>query len=181
MSDSASSRRGPAPVSVLFSPEMVPIIDIFRALGDFEVHYDVSALDGLEAQLARLMSRESAKGVVSDALLLAFGLRRERRDPVEYGTLKSRRGTIDEYRLMAIIGATFWHDFVLASDAAASLGIAHPQAPISLAFDIARRLESAGLKMEAPDPRLLGLPLPEGRRDVVLERTAGSLRIRSDG
>ena len=56
-----------------FAPESVPVIDIFRALGDFEEHYDISSLDQLESRLARIVSRDVAKGIVSDALLFAFG------------------------------------------------------------------------------------------------------------
>jgi len=151
---SALPLREPAPVAVLFPPDSVPVIDIFRALGDFEENYDVAALDRLEDRLAGIISRDVAKGIVSDALLLAFGLRRERLEPVAFAPLRSRRGTLDEYRLLALIAATYWHDFALASDAATALDVAHGQPLISLAFDIARRLETAGLKLEAPDPRL---------------------------
>ena len=41
-------------IAVLFAPGAVRIIDIFRALGDFEDHYDVAALDRLEAAGFRL-------------------------------------------------------------------------------------------------------------------------------
>jgi hypothetical protein len=145
-------------VVVLFPPEAVVVVDIFRALGDFEDHYDVSALDQLEEQLARQMSRDVAKGLVSDALLLSFGLRRERRERMAYQSLHSRRGTLDEYRLMALIAATYWHDFGLASEASAALAVSHSQSLISLAFDIARRLEASGLTLAAPDARLLAPP-----------------------
>lgn len=144
----------PASVAVLLAPDAVPIVDVFRTLGDFEKHYDVAALDQLEDRLALTMSRDAAKGVVSDALLLAFGLRRERLEPIDYGSIGSRRGTLDEYRLMALIGAAYWHDFVLASEAAAALEVGHAQPLVALAFDIARRLEASGLKLEAPDARL---------------------------
>ena len=66
-----------ARVGVLFSPDTVVVIDIFRALGNFEEHYDVAALDWTERRLASFMPQEVAKGIVSDALLLAFGVRRE--------------------------------------------------------------------------------------------------------
>ena len=98
-------------VAVLFPPEALPVIDIFRALGDFEDNYDIGALDALETRLCGLMNRDLAKGIVSDALLLAFGLRRERRGPLDYRPVRSRRGTLDEYRLMALMGATYRHDF----------------------------------------------------------------------
>jgi hypothetical protein len=148
-----------AAVAVLFPPDTVQVIDIFRALGDFEEHYDISPLDQLETSLARSISRECAKGVVSDALLLAFGLRRERSEPIQYEVVTSRRGTSDEYCLMALIGAAFCHDFDLAAEAAAALGIIHPQPLISLAFDIARRLEAAGISLKSLDPRLFREPV----------------------
>jgi hypothetical protein len=144
----------PASVAVLFPPEAVPIVDIFRALGDFEEHYDVNSLDHLEDCLARSVSRDIAKAIVSDALLLAFGLRRERMEAMAYAPLRSRRGTLDEYRLLALIGATYWHDFGLAAEAAAALDVAHAQPLVSLAFDIARRLEGAGWRLEVPDSRV---------------------------
>ena len=74
----ASSNREAAAVTVLFAPHLVTVIDVFRALGDFEDHYDVAALDGLEGRLGATMSRNLAKGLVSDALLLAFALTRQR-------------------------------------------------------------------------------------------------------
>jgi hypothetical protein len=155
MVEVAKLRRDAAAVAVLFSPAMVPVIDIFRALGDFEDHYDVLALDGLERRLARTMSREAAKGIVSDALLLAFGLRRERVESIPYGVLHTRRGTLDEYCLLALIGAAARNDLALAGEAATALGAAHPQPLVSLAVDIARRLEAAGMTIEAPDRRLV--------------------------
>lgn len=166
-----------AAIAVLFPPHAVPIVDIFRALGDFEDHYDVGALDALEEHLARSMSRDSAKGIVSDALLLAFGLRRERPDPIAYNPTGSRRGTPDEYRLLALLGATYSHDFILASEVAASLGILHPQPLISLAFDISRRLEAAGMKLETPDPRLFRRS-ETGSTACVVERTSAPQPMR---
>jgi hypothetical protein len=155
---SALPFKEPAPIGVLFPPDCVPVIDIFRALGDFEENYDITALDQIEDRLARIINRDVAKGIVSDALLLAFGLRRERIEAMDFAPLRSRRGTPDEYKLLALIAATFWHDLSLASDAATALHVAHAQPLISLAFDIARRLEAAGLKLEAPDPRLFRSP-----------------------
>jgi hypothetical protein len=159
-------------IAILFGPETVPVIDIFRALGDFEEHYDIAALDELEENLSRSMSRETAKSVVSDALLLAFGLRRERREPLRYARLRSRRGTLDEYRLMALVGAAYWHDFGSASEAAVSLDVVHAQPLVSLASDIARRLKAAGVQVERPDSRIFRQPGSvspiEIRRDQIL-------------
>lgn len=148
--------RDASPVAFLLPPGVVPVIDIFRALGDFEEHYDVAALDHLEERLADRFERSVAKGLVSDALLLAFGLRRERMEGLSFSPVGTRRGTLDEYRLTALISAAYWHDFVLASEAAAALNLFHAQPLISLAFDIARRLEAAGMRLELPNPALLG-------------------------
>jgi hypothetical protein len=166
----ASSGTEVAPVAVLFAPETVPVLDIFRVLGDFEDHYDFIALDALESRLSATMSRDLAKGLVSDALLLAFGLRRERAEALEFRAVLSRRGTLDEYRLMGVIGATFWHDFELAREAAAALGIRHPDPLVSLAFDIARRIETAGGRLDAPDSRLLRVKPPASLLEVLVRR-----------
>jgi hypothetical protein len=170
-----------AQVAFLFAPDAVAVIDIFRALGDFEDHYDIAALDQLEARLAETMTREDAKSIVSDSLLLAFCLRRERCEPLEFAPLRSRRGTLDEYRLLALIGGTYWHDLDLASDAAASLKIVHYQPLLSLALDIARRLEAAGLKIEAPDPRVFGRPSEEPTVELEDHRfLSGDLKLTFD-
>jgi hypothetical protein len=88
---------------------------------------------------------------------------------MRYGPRRDWRGTLDEYRLMSLLSATYWHDFILASEAAAALEIIHPQPLISLAFDISRRLEGAGLKLDAPDARVFR-PAPQPATEVVVER-----------
>jgi hypothetical protein len=170
MANRAISDHGAATVTVLFPPHLVPVVDVFRALGDFEDHYDVAALDDLERRLSATMSRDLAKGLVSDALLLAFGLRRDRARPLAFKSILSRRGTLDEYRLIGLIGATFWNDFALATEAAAALGARHPQPLISLAFDLARRLEAAGARLDRPDPRLLEPQQSTSPLEVLLQR-----------
>lgn len=180
MVESASPLQARASVAVLFPPEMLPVIDIFRALGDFEDHYDIGALDNLESRLCGLMGRDLAKGIVSDALLLAFGLRRERSEPLDYRPVMSRRGTLDEYRLMGLMGATYWHDFHLASEAAAALDVVHAQPLVSLAFDIARRLETAGLKLEAPDARLFAPADDTTSVEVHRDRVQPDRRLNGD-
>ena len=151
-----------APVAVLFSPDAVQIIDIFRSLGDFEETYDIDALDRIEATLACVLNRDDAKSVVSDALLLAFGLRRERREALDFAPVGSRRGTLDEYRLLALIGASHVQDEGTVSDAVAALDIIRAWPLVALASDIARRLEAAGLTLQCPDRRLLRLAAKDG-------------------
>jgi hypothetical protein len=177
----AISGQETASVAVLFVPSIVPIIDVFRALADFQEHYDIGALDELEGRLCASMSRDLAKGLVSDALLLAFGLGRERTEPLAFRPLFSRRGSLDEYRLMGMIGATFENDSVLAAATAASLGINPSQPLISLAFDVARRLKAAGLRLGAPDRRLLGLQPSISLFDILSDRASrGDMRRRLD-
>jgi hypothetical protein len=154
MVESVAPCRDATSVAVLFAPDTVPIIDIFRALGDFEEQYDVEVLDRLETCLASSTTREIAKSIVSDALLLAFALRRERPEPMSYNEPGARRGTLDEYRLLALLSAASWGDLVLVAEAAGALGIVNTHAIMSLACDIGGRLETAGLRLAIPDPRL---------------------------
>jgi hypothetical protein len=154
MIESETSCQEATSVAVLFAPEIVPIIDVFRALDAFEEQYELDALDRLESRLARTVSREIAKGIVSDALLLTFGLRRERPSPLVYRELRSRRATLDEYRLMALVAAVYRGDGALAAEAAASLDIVNTKFVVFLAGDLARWLELAGVEPEVPDRRL---------------------------
>jgi hypothetical protein len=148
--------RETTPIVVLFPPRLVPLVDVFRGLGRLSDSYDVTALDALERRLGAMVGARGAKGVVSDALLLAFGLRRDRIAPLSYGPLASRAGTIDEYRVLALVAAAYWRDFHLASKAAAALQLLHAQPLIALALDVARRLERGGIALALPDARLLG-------------------------
>jgi hypothetical protein len=172
MISTRTSEETNARVAVLFAPHVVAVIDIFRALGDFEDHYDIATLDDLEASLARGMSPDIAKSIVSDALLLAFSLRRERREPLAFAPVRSRRGTLDEYRLLALIAAGYWNEPDLAAQAASALNIVHHKPALSLASDIAKRLDAAGVVIDAPDSRLVSAasaaPSVEVERDLIL-------------
>jgi hypothetical protein len=147
--------HSPSFIGILFSPRSLFLIDIFRALGDFEEHYDLASLDELERRLSQSLRPHIAKGLVSDALLLAFGIRRERRDQLDFAPLGSRRGTADEYFLVALIGAAYRQDAALAAEAAIALGIANYRPLVSLACDIADRLKLAGVPVDEPDKRLI--------------------------
>jgi hypothetical protein len=82
---------------------------------------------------------------------------------------------------MGMIGATFENDSVLAAATAASLGINPSQPLISLAFDVARRLKAAGLRLGAPDRRLLGLQPSISLFDILSDRASrGDMRRRLD-
>ena len=164
-------------VAVLFAPAAVQIIDIFRALGDFEDHYDVAALDAIENDLACLIDRHTARAIVSSALLFGFGLRRERGRAIDYAQLKSRHGRLDEYRILALMGAAYDRDAVLAAEIATSLGAAHAEPLVGLARDIAVRLGEAGLVLDGLDPRVLRAQTPEDWREEASVRAARKKRF----
>ena len=177
MGELAISHRKIDGVAILFSPASLPVVDLFRALGDFEENHDVAILDALEGRLSDIMSREAAKGIVSDSLLLAYGLRRERPEPLDLRPLLSRHGSLDEYCVVALLGATFWHDLGLAMQASEALVVRQPQPLVSLGFDIARQFEAAGVMLEVPDARLLRPRLPNATVELVAA-AAGRLDLR---
>lgn len=82
-------------------------------------------------------------------------MRRERAERLDFSALGSRRGTPDEYRLLALIGAAADDDAERAAAAAATLEIANFRPLAALAADLARRLEHAGFELDLPDGRLL--------------------------
>ena len=145
-----------SPLAVLFPPRLVPLDDVFRGVAGFGDTYDLAALDALEARLAAAIGARAAKGVVSDALLLGFSLRRTRGLPLAFGASGSRAGTLDEYRIIGLIAAAYWRDGELAAQAAAALAGTHAQPLIASATDIAGRLARAGLALPPPDGKLLG-------------------------
>ncbi|WP_046863776.1 hypothetical protein [Microvirga massiliensis] len=183
MVESVATHGESETIFLLFPPALVPVLDIFRVLGNFEEHYDISALDTLEERLTKSMNSQLAKGIVSDALLLAFGLRRERREPLAYGRPETRRGTADEGRLIDLLAACSRQDFDLAERVAAGLSVAHSKPLVALAYDVARRLEAAGLKLDMPVPcRAVSADAPASN-EVHIERASGrsDLRLVSDG
>jgi hypothetical protein len=94
-------------VAVLLHPSTVPVVDVFRSLGSLEDQYDLVLLDGPEQALAVYTQPEAAKGIVSDALLLAFALTRQRGRPFSHKPLGSRQGSMDEYCLLAMVSLDF--------------------------------------------------------------------------
>jgi hypothetical protein len=140
----------PGPVFVLLHPNAVPVVDIFRCISRFEDRYDLAILDGPEEALLGLTRPDAAKAIVSDALLLAFALDRQRSRKLCHAPLKSRRGSMDEYCLLALIGASCVPDSELAFEASAALGIASLDLVTSLASDLVRQIDLAGLALGAP-------------------------------
>lgn len=140
----------PNTVSVLLHPNSVPVADIFRCITGFEDQYDLALLSGPEQDLMGLTRPDSAKAVISDALLLAFALDRQRTRPLRHAPLGSRRASADEYCLMALIGASRTPDSELAYEASSALGVASLDLVGSLASDLVRQIDTSGLVFRAP-------------------------------
>ncbi len=140
-------------IDVLLSPRTALVVDIFRALRDFEHSYDVGVIDALQHRLARKSDASSARAIVSDALLLGFTMRSQRDD----GTLSlahwrmnpmgERRASEDECATLALITACGADDRALAHSAARKLCVTLNPTVSSLARDMAGRLERAGFHL----------------------------------
>jgi hypothetical protein len=137
-------------ISILFHPSMVPIIDIFRSISSLDHQYDLALLDGPEEALTRFARPEAAKAIISDALLFAFALARQRAQPLRHCPLGSRRGTTDEYCLMALIGSSREPDSELAFEAAMALAIPSMDFMATLAADLLGQIDSACLAFDTP-------------------------------
>lgn len=140
----------PGPIAVLFHPSAVPIIDVFRSLGSLEDQYDLALLDGPERALAAYTAPDTAKGIVSDALLLAFALTRQRGRPFSHRPLGSRHGTADEYCLMTLIGSSRVPASEVTLQAAAALGVVSLDFMVSLVGEINRQIDLGLLVFETP-------------------------------
>src|SRR5688500_74805 len=135
MVQSSSYLSGAACVAVLLLASAGPVIDVFRSLNRLEDQYDLAMLDGPEQALATYTQPETAKGIVSDALLLAFALTRQRGRSFVHRAVGSRHGSLDEYCLLTLIGASRDLGSGVAIEAARYLDI------ISLDFMAALRSE----------------------------------------
>jgi hypothetical protein len=140
----------PERIAVLFHPNTVPVIDIFRSISSLQDQYDLALLDGPEQALMTHTSQQAAKAIVSDALLFAFALARQRSRPLSHKRPKSRHGSMDEYCLLALIASSRDLDSELTFEAATALGIASLDFMTSLAADLVRQIDLAGLAFQAP-------------------------------
>lgn len=161
------------PVAVLFHPSAVPIVDVFRSLSSLDDQYDLALLDGPEMALCRYTSPEAAKALVSDALLLAFALTRQRGKPFTHRPRGSRIGSLDEYCLLALVGSLRSPDTPVALEAAAALEIASLDFVGSLAGELVRHMESGLVSFHVPDlaefRAIVAIgPQPGDWRDAVL-------------
>jgi hypothetical protein len=158
-------------VEVLFHPSAVPVIDVFRSLGRLEDQYDLALLDEPEQALAAYTSPEAAKGIVSDALLLAFALTRQRGRPFVHRPLRSRHGSIDEYCLLALIGSSRNPASEVALEAAALLEIVSLDFMSALAGELIHQMDLGSLAFETPSlPEFRAIVGYDNPHEVVADR-----------
>jgi len=144
-------------IDVLLSPRMALVVDIFRALGDFEAFYDVSVIDTLEARLTTATDPNTARAVVSDALLLGFAMRNQRTDASwphgdwEMKPIGARQASDHECATLTLIAACMGDDLVLAGQAARALSVKLNATVSSLARDMGQRLQRAGVRIAVED------------------------------
>lgn len=141
------------PVAILFHPSAVPVVDVFRSIGSLEDEYDLALLDGPEHLLSAYVDPTTAKGIVSDALLLAFALTRQRGGAFGHRPLRSRLGTLDEYCLMALIGSSRQATTEVAREASAVLGVSPLDLLSALAGELARQMDLGTIVFPVPTLR----------------------------
>ncbi|MBF9195324.1 hypothetical protein I2H36_04680 [Microvirga sp. BT290] len=163
---------GPNPVAVLLHPSTVAVVDVFRSLNRLEDHYDLALLDGPEQALATYTQPDTAKGIVSDALLLAFALTRQRGRPFIHRPVGSRHGSLDEYSLLTLIGASRDASPEVALEAARYLDIVSLDFMSALAGDLVRQIELGAVAFEVPSLPELRAMLGVGTAEEVLVETA---------
>ena len=139
------------PVAVLLHPSMVPVLDVFRSLDSLDDHYDLALLDAPEQALANYTTAETAKGIVSDLLLLAFSMTRQRGRPFSHRPLGSRHGSIDEYCLLVLIGSSRNPVSEVALEATDYLGVVSLDAMATLAGELVRQIDLGTLAFQLPD------------------------------
>jgi hypothetical protein len=151
---------------------MVGVIDVFRSLSSLEDQYDLALLDGPEQGLAAYAQPEAAKGIVSDALLLAFALTRQRGRPFSHRPLGSRHGSMDEYCLLALMGSLRNTASDVALEAAAYLDIASLDVVVTLAGEIVRQMDIGTLVFEPPSLPDFRAMMGNGPSEAVLVEAA---------
>lgn len=150
MSAALPAGPGGSPIFILLHPDVIPVVDVFRSFSGPEEGCDLALLESPEHALASRTSSEAAKAVISDAVLLAFGLWRKRNTPLHCQPVGSRAGSLDEYRLVTWIAASRVPEARLTQEAAFSLGISSPDYLATLAASLIQQIDRAGLVLTAP-------------------------------
>jgi hypothetical protein len=172
MVQSSSYPFGTGSVAVLLHPSTVPVIDVFRSLNRLEDQYDLAMLDAPEQALATYTQPETAKGIVSDALLLAFALTRQRGRPFVHRAVGSRHGSLDEYCLLTLIGASRDLASGVALEAARHLDIVSLDFMTALAGDLVRQIDLGAVAFDVPSLPDFRAMMGVGTAHDVLVETA---------
>lgn len=174
MTEPFSNPVGRHSVAVLLHPSAVPVIDVFRSIGNLEDQYDLALLDGPERALSAYVTPSAAKGIVSDALLLAFSLSRKRQRSFDHRPLRSRCGSLDEYCLLVLIGASRQPDSDLAREASAYLDGVSLDLLSALAGELTRQIDQGAIVFPVPPvSEFRAMIGREGRMPDVLVETFG--------
>jgi hypothetical protein len=168
MLDVSSYSSAPGPIAFLLHPSTVPVLDVFRSLSCLEDQYDLALLDGPEQGLAAYIQPEAAKGIVADALLMAFALTRQRGKPFSHKSPGSRHGTREEYCLLALIGSSRNTASEIALEAAAYLDIASLDFMAALSGEIVRQMDIGTLVFEPPSLSEFRAMMDDGPFEEVL-------------
>lgn len=151
MTEISLNSRTRDPAAVLFHPSAVPIMDVFRSIGSLDEQYDLTLLDGPEQMLSAYLREGSAKGIVSDALLLAFALTRQRGGAFHHRPLGSRQGSLEEYCLMTVIGAARRRSEVAREAAAVLRVLPLPRDLLfALGAELAKQIDLGAIVFPAP-------------------------------
>jgi hypothetical protein len=158
------------PVAVLFHPSTVPVIDVFRSIGNLDDQYDLALLDAPEHHLSPHVGPTAAKGIVSDALLLAFAFTRQRGRGFHHRPLRSRQGSLDEYCLMTLIGASRHQNLDLAREVSILLDLSPFDLLSNLAGELARQMGLGSIVFPVPSLReFRAMTGSEGGAAVITE------------
>jgi hypothetical protein len=130
--------------ALLLHPSSVPVVDVFRSKTELEVTHDLALAQEAELELGAWTTAALSKAIISDAILLAFSLSRERKQPLEYRPQGSRLTSPDERRLIALVSAV-GADEAATALAAATLGVPAGGLCGAAAENLASQIKQAGL------------------------------------
>ncbi|QRM28245.1 hypothetical protein [Microvirga sp. VF16] len=174
MVEVSSYSSAPGSVAFLLHPSTVPVIDVFRSLSSLDDQYDLSLLDGPEQALATYTKPETAKGIVSDALLLAFALTRQRGRPFSHRPIGSRHGSLDEYCLLTLLSSARNPASDVAIEAAAFLDIVSLDFMVALAGDLIRQMDLGAIVFEPPGLTEFRALMGDGpSEEILIEAASG--------
>ncbi|MGO4704588.1 hypothetical protein AB4072_02270 [Microvirga sp. 2MCAF38] len=128
-------------VLILFSPKILPAIDLFRGLADLGEAYQSPILEEREASLTNVVGAQQARAALSDALLFSFAIRRQRSNSLTINAIGSRRGTGEEFSLLTLIGAAGVDAQPLLRRAASMLCVELTETLLQLSADLAKDLK----------------------------------------